>query len=224
MRMDVETKTNRFCAKTSDLSSDHSDHLERTLHLPVPLNGPDNSFNQYRMVEISKMKFRPMDLLHLLTLSISPLQTKSMLNPAAILSEHDITVTAQRIAVLRAVGEHPHATADGIAATVRQALGTISRQAVYDTLTLLTAHGILRRIEPAGSPALYESRVGDNHHHLVCRSCGITKDIDCAVGRAPCLMPAESHGFQIDEAEVIYWGTCPKCAEHRGHSEQTNTI
>jgi Fur family ferric uptake transcriptional regulator len=119
-------------------------------------------------------------------------------------------VTAQRVAVYRAVQDSPHAIADEIAQAVRSELGTISRQAVYDALRAMCEQGILRRIQPAGSAARYEHRV-DNHHHLACRLCDNVIDIDCAVGRAPCLTAADDHGFQIDEAEVIYWGICPDC-------------
>lgn len=137
---------------------------------------------------------------------------QSMPEPSAdLLRAYGLPVTAQRLAVLRAVAGRPHATADELADDVRVALGTISRQAVYDALAVLVEKGILRRIAPAGSPARYEDRVGDNHHHLICRACGETVDVDCAVGPAPCLKPAASHGFEIDEAEVIYWGMCAQC-------------
>lgn len=134
-----------------------------------------------------------------------------MTEAAAILRQHGIPVTAQRLAVLRAVSDRPHATVDAIAENVRASIGAISQQAVYDALGLLVKKGLLRRIQPAGSLALYEDRIGDNHHHLICRSCGKTVDVDCATGHAPCLNPAGSSGFQVDEAEVIYWGTCPDC-------------
>ena len=120
-------------------------------------------------------------------------------------------VTAQRLAVLRAVTARPHGTADMIAENVRAEIGTISRQAVYNTVGLLAEKGLIRRIQPAGSPARYEDRIDDNHHHLVCRTCGKTVDVDCAVGKSPCLTAVADSGFQIDEAEVIYWGTCPEC-------------
>ena len=120
-------------------------------------------------------------------------------------------VTAQRIAVLNAVSEFPHSTADAIAGSVRASIGTISKQAVYDALGMLTSKGLIRRIQPAGSPARYENRVGDNHHHVICRSCGKTADVDCAVGKKPCLTAADDSSFVIDEAEVIYWWTCPEC-------------
>jgi Fur family transcriptional regulator, stress-responsive regulator len=136
--------------------------------------------------------------------------------PAKLLREHGVQVTAQRLAVLRAVTGRPHCRADDVAEEVRAEIGAISRQAVYDALGMLVDKGIIRRIQPAGSPALYEGRVGDNHHHLICRTCGNTVDVDCAVGRAPCLTAADASGYQIDEAEVIYWGTCPEClAAHR---------
>lgn len=134
-----------------------------------------------------------------------------MTKAADLLREHGLPVTAQRVAVLGAVSARPHATADAIAEVVRAQIGTISRQAVYDALGVLVEKGIIRRIQPSRSPALYEARVGDNHHHLVCRSCGKTADVDCAVGHAPCLTATTDHGFLIDEAEVVYWGICPDC-------------
>jgi Fur family transcriptional regulator, stress-responsive regulator len=130
---------------------------------------------------------------------------------ADLLREHELQVTPQRLAVLRAVSGLPHGTADDIAEFVRSDIGAVSRQAVYDTLRVLTDKGLLRRIQPAFSPARYEDRVDDNHHHLVCRGCGVTLDVDCAVGDAPCLRPSDDHGFAVDEAEVIYWGYCPEC-------------
>ena len=131
---------------------------------------------------------------------------------ARTLRERGLRVTAQRLAVLRAVTAQPHTTADAVAAAVRDELGTVSVQAVYDALGMLSEHGLVRRIQPAGSPARYEDRVGDNHHHLVCRDCGRMVDVDCAVGAAPCLEAETDHGFEIDEAEVVYWGRCPECA------------
>jgi Fur family ferric uptake transcriptional regulator len=131
--------------------------------------------------------------------------------PSELLQQHGLQVTAQRLAVLSAVAENPHATADDIAEAVRSEIGVISRQAVYNALGILADKEIIRRIQPAGSPARYEDRVGDNHHHLICRSCGRTVDVDCALGAAPCLTAASDSGFEIDEAEVIYWGVCPEC-------------
>jgi Fe2+ or Zn2+ uptake regulation protein len=121
-------------------------------------------------------------------------------------------VTRPRVAVLAAVHHHPHADTDSIIGLVREELGGVSRQAVYDVLRALTDAGLVRRIHPRGSVARYESRVGDNHHHVVCRSCGVLADVDCAVGSAPCLTASNDHGFAIDEAEVIYWGLCPDCS------------
>lgn len=134
-----------------------------------------------------------------------------MVDHANLLREHGVPVTAQRIAVLNAVTELPHSTADAIAGKVRDKIGAISKQAVYDALGILTSKVLIRRIQPAGSPALYEKRVGDNHHHVICRSCGKTADVDCAVGTRPCLTAGDDSGFVIEEAEVIYWGTCPDC-------------
>jgi Fur family ferric uptake transcriptional regulator len=132
-------------------------------------------------------------------------------DPAELLRQRGVQVTAHRLAVLRAVSVRPHCTADEIAGDVRSEIGAISRQAVYDALAILADRGIIRRIQPAGSPARYETRVGDNHHHAICRTCGKTADVDCAMGHAPCLTAADSSGFQIDEAEVVFWGTCPAC-------------
>ena len=129
----------------------------------------------------------------------------------ALLRRHGLQVTAQRLAVLRAVSDRPHSTADDIDKVVRSEIGAISRQAVYDALGILTDKGLLRRIQPAGSPARYENRVGDDHHHLICRACGRMVDVDCAVGETPCLTAADDSGYDIDEAEVIYWGRCPGC-------------
>jgi Fur family ferric uptake transcriptional regulator len=127
------------------------------------------------------------------------------------LRHHGLQVTAQRLAVLKAVSARPHGTAADVAEVVRTEIGAISRQAVYDALGVLVEQGLIRRIQPAGSSARYEDRVDDNHHHLVCRVCGRTVDVDCAVGRAPCLTAAENAGYEIEEAEVIYWGRCPEC-------------
>jgi Fur family ferric uptake transcriptional regulator len=120
-------------------------------------------------------------------------------------------VTRPRVAVLAAVHEHPHADTDSIITAVRAELGDVSHQAVYDVLRALTVAGLVRRIQPMGSLARYESRTGDNHHHVVCRSCGVIADADCAIGTTPCLTASHDHGFAIDEAEVIYWGLCPEC-------------
>jgi Fur family ferric uptake transcriptional regulator len=122
-----------------------------------------------------------------------------------------LRVTRPRVAVLSAVHDYPHADTDSVIRVVREDLGEVSHQAVYDVLRALTAAGLLRRIQPSGSVARYASRVRDNHHHVVCRSCGAIADVDCAVGTAPCLTASDGHGFAIDEAEVIYWGRCPEC-------------
>jgi Fe2+ or Zn2+ uptake regulation protein len=122
-----------------------------------------------------------------------------------------LRVTRPRLAVLGVVHEHPHADTPSILGLVRAELGDVSQQAVYDVLNALTAARLVRRITPPGSVARYESRVGDNHHHVVCRSCGVIADVDCAVGDPPCLEPSDTHGFAIDEAEVVYWGVCPTC-------------
>ena len=143
---------------------------------------------------------------------------------ADLLRQHDVQVTVQRIAVLRAVSGQPHITADGVAEVVRAELGVISKQAVYDALGILVERGLVRRIQPAGSPARYENRVGDNHHHLVCRSCNHMVDIDCAVGFAPCLSPSESMGYEIDEAEVIYWGHCSDCLAEPSKIKDSRTL
>ena len=129
----------------------------------------------------------------------------------ALLRGRGIQVTAQRLAVLRAVAGQPHITADAVADAVRAEIGAISLQSVYDALGLLVTEGLIRRIQPAGSPARFEIRVGDNHHHLICRVCGRVVDVDCAVGAAPCLHAADDRGYEIDEAEVAYWGRCPEC-------------
>ena len=123
-----------------------------------------------------------------------------------------LRVTRPRLAVLAAVHDHPHADTDSIIGIVREGLGGVSHQAVYDVLRALTTSGLLRRIEPQGSAARYEARVGDNHHHVVCRSCGAIADVDCAIGTTPCLTASDDHGFVIDEAEVVYWGLCPSCS------------
>ncbi len=123
-----------------------------------------------------------------------------------------LRVTRPRLAVLSALRDHPHVDTDTVIALVRADHPTVSHQAVYDVLRALTGAGLVRRIQPAGATARYETRVGDNHHHVVCRSCGAIADVDCAVGHAPCLTASDDHGFVVDEAEVVYWGTCPDCA------------
>lgn len=134
-----------------------------------------------------------------------------VLDQADLLRQHGIQVTAQRLAVLRVVAGHPHIPADAVAEAVRAEIGAISLQSVYDALGVLVAEGLIRRIQPAGSPARFENRVNDNHHHLICRSCGRMVDVDCAVGSAPCLTAVDDGGYEIDEAEVVYWGRCPDC-------------
>jgi Fur family transcriptional regulator, stress-responsive regulator len=129
-----------------------------------------------------------------------------------MLRDASLRVTRPRVAVLGAVYEHPHADTLSLVGFVRGQLGDVSQQAVYDVLNALTDAGLVRRIQPLGSVARYESRVGDNHHHAVCRSCGVVADVDCAVGTVPCLTPSHDHGFVIDEAEVIYWGLCSDCS------------
>ncbi|MGH1564468.1 Fur family transcriptional regulator [Mumia sp. DW29H23] len=136
----------------------------------------------------------------------TPPEIEQMLRAATL------RVTRPRVAVLTAVHTLPHADTDTLIDAVRRDLPSVSHQAVYDSLHTLTDHGLVRRIKPAGSVARYEARIGDNHHHVVCRSCGVIADVDCAVGEAPCLTPSDDHGFVIEEAEVIYWGTCPACS------------
>jgi Fe2+ or Zn2+ uptake regulation protein len=126
-----------------------------------------------------------------------------------------LRVTAARVALLETVRDGDHLGVDAITSGVRDRIGHVSMQAVYDALNALTAAGLVRRIEPAGSPARFEGRLGDNHHHVVCRSCGAVADVDCAVGEAPCLTASDDHGFSIDEAEVIYWSLCPDCSTAR---------
>lgn len=136
----------------------------------------------------------------------TPLDLEAMLRGAAL------RVTRPRVAVLAAVYDHPHADTDSIIGAVRADVPDVSHQAVYDVLRALTSARLVRRIQPSGSVARYESRVGDNHHHVVCRSCGSIADVDCAVGDTPCLTASDDNGYEIDEAEVVYWGVCPDCA------------
>ncbi len=143
-----------------------------------------------------------------------PVDYERMLRAAAL------RVTRPRLAVLSAVHVHPHADTDTLFGAVRRELPTVSHQAVYDVLHALTAAGLVRRIQPSGSVARYESRVGDNHHHVVCRSCGAIADVDCAVGATPCLTASDDRGYAIDEAEVTYWGLCPECAAASARSCQ----
>ncbi len=138
-----------------------------------------------------------------------------------LLRHHKVQVTAQRLAIMRALSARPHSTADDLTDEVRGVIGTISRQAVYDTLGVLVDKNLVRRIQPAGSAARFEDRVGDNHHHLICRSCGSMFDIDCAVGSVPCLTADDDHGFEIDEAEVVYWGRCPGCRQREANTITT---
>ena len=135
---------------------------------------------------------------------------------SGLLRQRGLRVTPQRLAVVKAVSDQQHVTAETVAETVRDDIGSISVQAVYDALSTLTESGLLRRIQPAGSPARYEGRIGDNHHHLICRVCDRMVDVDCAVGEAPCLTAANDLGYEIDEAEIIYWGRCPECRDEKG--------
>lgn len=134
------------------------------------------------------------------------------------LRRHGLSVTAQRLEILRVVSANPHISAEGVTELAAQNLGAISRQSVYDTLNTLSEKGLLRRIQPNGSSARYEDRINDNHHHIMCRSCGMVADVDCAVGSRPCLHASDTHGFHIDEAEVVYWGYCPTCQTESHHN------
>ena len=140
-----------------------------------------------------------------------------------MLKQRGVQVTAQRLAVLRAVSAYPHSTAEALAVAARGEIGTISRQSVYDALSILLEVGLVRRIQPAGSAALYEDRVNDNHHHLICRTCGTVVDVDCAAGSAPCLDLSDDMGYAIDEAEVAFWGQCPQCLAGAAHTNRTPT-
>ncbi len=148
-------------------------------------------------------------------------------DPAAELKGRGLQVTAQRLAVLRTISANPHLTAEAVTGGVRAEIGSVSVQAVYDALATLVEVGLVRRIQPAGSAARFEDRVADNHHHLVCRDCGCVVDVDCAVGAAPCLTASDDHGFDIDEAEVAFWGRCPRCqaaAHSRPESQDTGAL
>ena len=140
-----------------------------------------------------------------------PTQHPTEADDARLLRDSGLRVTGPRLAVLASVRHADHASVDEISGRSRAILGSISTQAVYDVLHALAAAGLVRRIEPAGSPARFEARVGDNHHHLVCRACGAVADVDCAVGAAPCLVPGDAAGYLVDEADVTYWGLCPNC-------------
>jgi Fur family transcriptional regulator, stress-responsive regulator len=152
---------------------------------------------------------------------------KTSTDHEALLRRHGLQVTAQRLAVLRAVADRSHLAADDVYQLVRTGIGAVSRQAVYDALAAFTERGLVRRIQPAGAPARYEDRVGDNHHHVICRACDRMVDVDCAIGHAPCLTAADAAGFEIDEAEVVYWGRCPECVAAAGvapNREQPRTV
>ncbi|MGW0020679.1 Fur family transcriptional regulator [Rhodococcus sp. NPDC003382] len=138
-------------------------------------------------------------------------RTDENFDPREQLRSVGLRVTAPRVAVLGMVAAHPHSDADEVAAAVRRELGSVSTQAIYDVLKACVSAGLLRRIELAGSPARFEARTGDNHHHLVCRNCGTVVDVDCVVGAAPCLAPSDARGFAVDEAEITFWGLCPDC-------------
>jgi Fur family ferric uptake transcriptional regulator len=144
-------------------------------------------------------------------------------SPEGLLRSHGLSVTAQRLTVLQTITDYPHITADQAAEVARKKIGAISRQSVYDTLNTLVEKGLARRIQPMDSPALFEDRVGDNHHHLVCRSCGVVEDVDCAMGLRPCLQASDDNNFIIDEAEVTYWGLCPKCQPKSTKSQTKQT-
>lgn len=142
---------------------------------------------------------------------------------ADLLRQHGIQVTAQRLAVLKAISANPHITAEGVALAARDEIGTISLQSVYNALGVLVDAGLIRHIQPVGSPSRYEDRVGDNHHHVICRDCGHLEDVDCAVGYTPCLTASDDHGYAIDEADVVYWGRCPQCQNEHASASNTST-
>jgi Fe2+ or Zn2+ uptake regulation protein len=146
--------------------------------------------------------------------------TEARIDAAAALRAAGLRITASRLAVLSAVTNGKHVTAEEVAASARDRVGSISTQAVYDVLGALTRAGLVRRIEPAGSPARYETRVADNHHHLVCRSCGAIVDVDCVIGEPPCVLPSDASGYVVDEAEVTFWGICPTCQTTSNSNDQ----
>ena len=146
--------------------------------------------------------------------------TEARIDAAAALRAAGLRITASRLAVLSAVANGKHVTTDEVAAGARDRVGSISTQAVYDVLGALTRAGLVRRIEPAGSPARYETRVADNHHHLVCRSCGAIVDVDCVIGEPPCVLPSDASGYVVDEAEVTFWGICPTCQTTSNSNDQ----
>ncbi len=155
-------------------------------------------------------------------IATEPLQDASRESFVEMLRAAGLRTTGPRLATLGVLIQRPHADTETVIRQVRSKLGTVSAQAIYNVLATLVQGELVRRIEPAGSPALYELRVGDNHHHIVCRLCGAVADVDCAVGHRPCLTPSETHGYVLDEAEVTYWGYCPKCQASRGsHSAST---
>ncbi|MFN8046206.1 MAG: Fur family transcriptional regulator [Dermatophilaceae bacterium] len=137
--------------------------------------------------------------------------TTATIDPTDLLRQAGLRVTAPRVAILTELARLPHVDVDTLSQAARERLGSVSTQAVYDVLRVLTTHEIVRRFEPAGQPARYEINTGDNHHHIVCRTCGTFGDVDCAAGQRPCLDVVDAHGFLIDEAEVLYWGLCPTC-------------
>jgi Fe2+ or Zn2+ uptake regulation protein len=148
---------------------------------------------------------------------------QAMPDPTALLRDHGLRVTAARIAVLSAIAHQPHAPADEIAGAARDHLGALSTAAVYEVLHTFTEVGLVRRIEPAGSPARYETRTADNHHHAVCRRCGAVSDVDCAVGPAPCLEPSNTNGFVVEQAEVTWWGVCASCNDTTSSNDSTDS-